>query len=159
MKLKNSSSIQLTIGEVESLVSNLVDLYTAIDSSSKEELIYDKFKEQRRRVHLLLKEIRRISIPDFFPENAIGGFDGFLFLLNCRYRKRKSYKYIRGVKRSLKKAAKAFGKKKSKKACKLLERSFRFGRRGLHYLRKLECKINTELNTAKTVQIQIQQEK
>lgn len=100
-----------------------------------------------------------ISFYEAFPQTSAHGFRKCLFRLSFVFNKRKLVNCLRCANSLLAKSLKYAVRSNNDKAVRYLGRSIHYLKRERRCLDRFSFRINTEANTVKTVQIQIQQRK
>jgi len=160
MRLKKDlRAIHIILDDGKKLISSINHLRHYVGLKSFERLSCDDFEEARHIICDLIKHLKRLSLEDIVPKNALISSEHFFSLLDFKSIKRKSIKNLKAAKHSLAKSKKLFVRQKSKKLYKWLGLAISNLEDAFYFLQKLNVRTNTAHDTAKTVQIQIQQEK
>lgn len=149
--MKSGKAISDIIDVAQEFLYSIDDLKDAVYCERQDEDVLGVFKDLRLGSRCLLKNIKKLRLEDFFSHNP-----GFLFSLGFIGCSRRAFKCFRSFKRSLHNSLKFYSRSKFDKANKWLGRSADYLNDSLKFLKKLDDRINTELGTAKSVQIQIQ---
>jgi hypothetical protein len=119
-------------------------------------MVFIGLNEAMIKGKLFKKTVRKIRFSDIVPEDSVRGGRRLFLYLGYMRRKRRLIRCNRALRCSLKRSVRFFEQNKPRRAYKWLGRAISYGEAGLKVLSKIDIRISTALNTAKTVQIQIQ---